>query len=160
MRIFVLEMAVKTKAKRKGKEELESLKRLAYEFFMGSDKTQKEIAGIVGISEPTMVSWVELGKWDELRSFEKASNASQIKRIKLKIFALTDPGAKGDEGKNADAAAKWAAVLAQLEQKKVSIPNMINVFKQFDSWLFSDDPELAKAVSVKQNKFLIEQANG
>jgi transposase len=140
---------------RKSKVELEKLKKLAYELFFNTEKTQKEIADIVGVSEVTLSNWVADNKWGEMKSMEKASRGATIRKIHERIFHLS----QNDDVNSSDAASKWAAVLEKIEQRKITLPNKVNVFKDFDTWLFGKDPELAKKVSEYQYQYLLEGLN-
>lgn len=139
-------------AGRKSKEELEKLKSLARDLYFNTDYTQKQIGEIVGISEQSLSKWADEGKWADLKAMEKASRTSTIKRIHEKLLRL----AENDDEKSADAASKWAAVLEKLQDKKLTVPNRINVFKEFDTWLLKRNPELAKRVSQLQYEFILE----
>lgn len=137
----------------KTKAELEKLKKLAYHLFFNSDKTQVEIADIVGVSPQTMNKWVGDDKWAELKALEKVSRGATIKRIHDRIFKLSE----SEDPRAADDASKWASVLEKIENKKVTVPNMANTFKEFDTWLFGVDSELAKQVAKHQYEFLLSK---
>lgn len=139
-------------AARKTKQELEKLKSLACDLYLTTDYTQKYIAEIVDVSEVTICKWCEEGKWDELKAMEKASRNGTIKRIHERIFKLSE----SDEPTSADMASKWAATLEKLQDKKLTVPNRVNVFKEFSTWLLKRDPELAKTVVKLQYQFILE----
>lgn len=148
--------AMAAQSKPKTKEQLEQLKGLAYELFMNTDKTQKEIADRVGVSEKTMCKWVEEGKWAELKALEKVSKGATIRNIHKRIFELSE----SDDPAAADRASKWGVVLEKLDQKKVSVPNIINVCRELEMWLYPQNPELAKALNKYSDLFIKERANG
>jgi transposase len=145
-------MKTKERRARKTKSELEALKSLAYEWFMNADKTQKEIAEIIGVSEATMSTWSSDGRWDELKALERASRGGTVRNLMKRIF---EESQKDDP--DADKISKLAASLEKLEQKKVTVPNIISVFMGFGSWLYKVDPDLAKKITSYQNQYVEEK---
>lgn len=138
---------------KKTKGQLEGLKTLAYEWFMNTDKTQKEIADIIGVSEKSLSDWASTGRWDEIKSFEKASRGGAVRNILKRLF---EESQKDDA--DADKIAKFSSALEKLEVKKITVPNIINIFMVFGKWLYPQNPELAKQVTVLMNKFVMEKA--
>lgn len=137
---------------RKNKQELEQLKRLAYEWFMNTDKTQKEIADIIGVSEVTMSKWVADGNWDEIKALETASRGATIRNLLKRIFEESQK-----EDPDADKIAKLTSALEKLDQKKITVPNTINIFMAFGKWLYPRNPEQAKQFTMLMNDFIKEK---
>lgn len=144
-----------TKTKRKNKAALETLKKLAYEWVMNSDKTQKEIADIVGVSEVTMSKWATDGRWEELKAYEAASRGGACRNILKKIFEESQK-----EDCDADKIAKYSSALERLENKSITVPNIINIFIEFGNWLYPKDPEASKKLTNYMNLYVEEKVSG
>lgn len=144
----------KTKKVGKSKELRDALKRLAYEWFMNTAKTQKEIADIVGVTAVTMNAWVKDGKWAEIKGMETASRGSSIRNLLKRIFEESQK-----EDPDADKLAKLSTTLERLENKKITIPNIINIFMDFGKWLYPRNPDLAKSLTIEMNEFVKEKVS-
>jgi hypothetical protein len=135
------------------KSQRESQKEAAQQLFMNG-MTQKEIASIVGKTEATIGKWVKDGKWDTLRSSQRGSQAAVLSNLYKRLEALTD-----NEKASADEIAKIASAIEKLSDDKLSLPIIINVFKDFTSYAFSKNAELAKQINTLQNEYVTEKLN-
>lgn len=143
----------KEKRIRKTKTELEALKQLAQTWFMNTDKSQKEIADIIGVSEVTLSAWAGDGRWAELKAFENASRGGAVRNILKQIFQESQ-----SDKCDADKIAKLSSALERLEQKKITVPNIINIFMDFGKWLYPKNAQMAKDLTKLMNEFVMEKA--
>lgn len=143
MSIFVLDMA-KESLGNKDKE------RLAFDLYCNTDKSQKDICEIVGWSEKTFTAHKLKGNWEELKSASSITAQKIIRNLYQRLHDLTVEGKVLD----ADKIIKLANTIEKLSDRRTSISNVMNVFKEFTSWLMERDSELAKAVNEQQKAFI------
>lgn len=129
---------------------------LALDLFMHTDKTQKEIAEIVSVAEPTIRKWKEKGKWEELKAAQTLTAGKIIRQIYQRLDALTQEGAPLD----ADKIIKLANSIEKLSDRNATLSQTINVFKDFTTWLMERNPELGKQVNDLQKQFIYLKING
>lgn len=141
-----------------GKDKLsnEEKKALGYDLFMNTDKTQNEICQIIKITPQTFTRWKQDGLWEELKGATTITAGNIITNIYKKMFEMTQVPDKI----NADALAKLARVIEVVSEKKYTLSQVINVFKEFINWLFPKDPELAKAINKFMKEWVDELING
>lgn len=130
-------------------------KSIALELYLETDKSQKEIALIVGCTEKTFTNWKLSGDWELL----KQAQTITAKNIITNIYnAAHKESLKEDP--NADKMIKYANSIEKLQNKKVTIAQIINVFKDYTIFAFSENPELAKLNNVLQRKYIEFKVNG
>ncbi|MDY3352306.1 helix-turn-helix domain containing protein [Riemerella anatipestifer] len=127
----------------------EDKKAVALDLFLDTDKTQKEIAEIVGVTEKTLTKWKLEGEWDKIKSASTITARNIIDNIYLKMHELSQ-----SDKLEADKLIKLASTIEKLSDKKVTISQIINVFKDFTTWAFGEDPELAKQINLLQKKYV------
>ena len=125
-------------------------KRLALDWYMHTEKSQKEIAEIVGVSQVTLSKWVNDGAWEEQKLLETASKGAAIKGLYKRLLDLTKEGSPDD-------ISKIAASIEKIGDKRATIPNIINVFIAFGNWAMERDPELAKLITSLQTEYIREK---
>ncbi|HUH35137.1 MAG TPA: hypothetical protein VL022_04825 [Moheibacter sp.] len=124
-------------------------KAIALDLFMDTDKTQKEIAEIVQVTEKTIGKWKTDGDWELLKNATSITARNIIDNLYKRAFELSEnPNSKPDD------IIKIANSIEKLSNKKITVSQIINVFKDFTSWAFGQDPELAKAINLLQKKFI------
>lgn len=124
-------------------------KAIALDLFMDTDKTQKEIAEIVQVTEKTIGKWKTDGDWELLKNATSITARNIIDNLYKRAFELSgNPNSKPDD------IIKIANSIEKLSNKKITVSQIINVFKDFTSWAFGQDPELAKAINLLQKKFI------
>jgi len=124
---------------------------IAFDLYMNTDKTQKEICEIVGWTEKTFTDNKEKGEWEALKGATTITAANIIKKLYLKLEVLVDA-----EKIDADALIKVTKSIEFLSNKKVTVSHHINCAKEFTTWLFAKKPELAKDVNRFQRDFINE----
>lgn len=133
----------------------EDKKALAYELFMETDKTGKEISSIVGVTEKTYGNWKAAGDWELRKQAQTITAKNIVANLYQKAYELSL-----QEKVDADKLVKLANTIEKLSNKKVTISHIINVFKDFTTWAFSENPELAKQINVMQRKYVDFKVNG
>lgn len=133
----------------------EDKKALAQQLFLETDKTQKEIAAIAQITEKTLTKWKNGGDWELLRQAQTVTSANLISNLYQKAYDLSL-----EDKIDADKLVKLANTIEKLSNKKVTVSNIINVFKEFTSWAFGENPELAKQINLLQRKYVDHKING
>lgn len=143
-----------TMAKKKGMSN-EDKKAIAYDLFLSTDKTQKEICQIVTVTETTFTRWKQDGDWELARQAQTITANNIITNLYQKAYDLSLA-----EVIDADKMIKIANSIEKLSNKKITISNIINVFKEFTSFAFNEDADLAKQINVLQRKFVDHKING
>lgn len=133
----------------------EDKKALAQQLFLDTDKIQKEIAAIAQVTEKTLTKWKNEGDWELLRQAQTVTSANLISNLYQKAYDLSL-----EEKIDADKLVKLANTIEKLSNKKVTVSNIINVFKEFTSWAFGENPELAKQINLLQRKYVDHKING
>jgi transcription initiation factor TFIIIB Brf1 subunit/transcription initiation factor TFIIB len=126
----------------------------ALDLFLYTDKTQKEIAEILDVSEKTISKWAASENWDELKGASSVTAAKIVTKLYKKLDELADA-----DKLDTDALIKTARTIEALTDNRVTIPQTINAFKEFTSWLFTKDSELAKMINDKQMDYIRELAS-
>ncbi len=128
---------------------------LALDLYLNTDKSQKEICEIIGWSQKTFTNYKEKNNWAELRSASALTPSKIIKRLYQRLDQLTEEGRE----LNADSIIKVAKSIESIKDNKTSISAIINTFKEFTTFLMSQDPEFAKKVNVYQKSFVNHKIN-
>lgn len=126
----------------------------ALDLFLYTDKTQKEIAEILDVSEKTISVWAASENWDELKGASSVTSAKIVSKLYKKLDELADA-----DRLDTDALIKTARTIEALTDNRVTISQFINAFKEFTSYLFTKDSELAKKVNNHQMDFIRELAS-
>ncbi|WP_241279765.1 hypothetical protein [Chryseobacterium cucumeris] len=122
---------------------------IAQDLFMDTDKTQKEIAAIVHVTEKTLTKWKTDGDWDMLKNASTVTARKIIENLYKRSYDLSlDPKSKPDD------IIKLALSIEKLSNKRVTISQIINVFKDFIAFAFKDNAELAKEINLMQKKYV------
>lgn len=129
--------------------------RLAYDLYINTDKTQKEICAIVGWTEKTFTDHKNKGSWEELKSASEITAQKIIRNLYQRLHDLTEEG----KTLEADKIIKLTKSIESLADRRATISHTINVFKEFTSWLMEKDANLAKEVNVRQKEFLDYKIN-
>lgn len=141
-------------AKKKGMSN-DDKKALALELYLETDKSQKQICAIVGMTEKTFTTWKVDGNWELLKEASTITVKNIISNLYTKAYELSLA-----DKVDADKLVKLANTIEKLQNKKVTISHIINVFKEFTTWAFSENPELAKEINVLQQKYVDFKING
>ncbi|WP_185269162.1 hypothetical protein [Elizabethkingia anophelis] len=122
---------------------------IAQDLFLETDKTQKEIAQIVHVTEKTLTKWKNEGDWETLKNASTVTARKIIDNLYKRAYALSeDPKSKPDD------IIKIANSIEKLSNRKVTVSQIINVFKDFISYAFNQNAELAKEINLLQKKYV------
>lgn len=127
---------------------------IALDLYLNTDKSQKEICEIVDWSEKTFGTNKEKHMWDALKGASTITAQNIISQLYLKLEAIVY-----EDKINPDALIKVAKSIEMLSNKKVTISQHINCAKEFCTWAFGIDPELAKKINKLQSQFITEKAS-
>lgn len=141
------------KPSRLKKSDLELLKSKAEALYIDTNLSQKQIAEIVKVSPQTMSKWATEGdpNWDELRKLKSVGRPQALKKLYTKLIALAD-----NDTDNADSIIKITNAIEKLSDRKITIPNTINVMMKFAEYALKHDLELAKQINTLQKGFIEE----
>ena len=129
---------------------------LALDLYLNTDKTQKEICELIGWNERTFSQNKAKYKWEELKS------ATQLtaQKITVNIYRRLEEATKEGTSLDPDKIIKLAKSIEYLNEKKTTVAQAINVFKEFTAELMAEDPEFAKKVNEAQKKYILKRING
>jgi hypothetical protein len=131
------------KADNKAKSEI------AYDLFINTDKSQKEICALIGWTERTFTKYKRDGLWEEQKSALKLTPGKIILNIYKRMHEISETG-----NPDADKLIKLANTLEKLLDKKTTISQAMSVFKEFTTFLWDQDPEFAKQNNIYQQQFV------
>lgn len=127
---------------------------LAERMFVEEGLTAKAIADATDMSEQTIGRWRKDGNWDEKRKQFLQAPQNIKKAITEELQRLTS----GYEAQ-LDMKAINAAIKAQREiSDEIGVQVVYSVFKEFDNWMASQDPEQAVKFLEWHKLFLIHKA--
>lgn len=127
---------------------------LAERMFVEEGLTAKAIADATDMSEQTIGRWRKDGNWDEKRKQFLQAPQNIKKAITEELQRLTS----GYEAQ-LDMKAINAAIKAQREiSDEIGVQVVYSVFKEFDNWMASQDPEQAIKFLEWHKLFLINKA--
>jgi transposase-like protein len=119
-------------------------KELALALYLNTDKTQKEIAGSVGISERSMSKWVVDGEWEIQKTALSITGKSLIAAFYNQLNELNeairarDKGSRYPTSEEADIMSKIKASIIAID-KKNNLSTYVEVFEEFTNWLRVND---------------------
>lgn len=137
-----------------GRMNLSDKKAMAQELTLNTDKTGKEIAQIVKITEKTYSKWKREGDWDLLKQASTVTAANIINNLYKQAHDLSL-----EDAVNADKLVKIANTIEKLSNRRTTVSSIINVFKDFTSWAYGQEPELAKQINDLQRKYVDYKIN-
>lgn len=111
--------------------------------------TQKEIAKRVGTSEVTLSKWVNTEGWEKVRFDSDFQKRENLKKLLIQLKDHNDSIMNREEGlrsptsKEMDVTIKLTGAIKNLESER-TIPQVVDVMKDYFDWLRSRDLEEAK----------------
>ena len=139
-----------------GKKELsiEDKKAIAYDLYMNTQLSQKEICAKIKITAATFTAWKKKYDWEVHKQAFSITAQNIISNLMQKAYELSTA-----EKINPDGVLKIVKSIEGLSANKVTISNIINVFKDFTKWEFERNPELAKKINVEMKAFVDDKIN-
>jgi transcriptional regulator with XRE-family HTH domain len=129
------------------KKAIEEKKKIARECYMNG-MLQKDIAVKIGVSENSLSSWVEKGRWATMRAGVSITRPELVNKALGAVNKLLDQiYESGDPEmicKLPDQLAKFASFIDKLD-KKANVVSTIDVFIAFNKWIryrAEFDPEI------------------
>ena len=139
---------------RKSKAELRRLRSIAEDYYIRMNKTQKEIAGLIGVTEQTIGIWKkgDPGEktWDE-RKRDAEMTPGKLRELILNEAHKVVKGERSDV--NADQLSKFMAALDRVD-KQVNPHTAMSLFMMFDEWLNKIDHDKAVEVTKLHMEFM------
>lgn len=135
-------------------------KEMAERMFIEEGMTAKAISAILDVSEQTLSRWrkgYEIDgekSWDDRRA-EFVTSPHKIREVLMRELKTVAEGGKSTV--DADSLAKISKVLETISDR-ISIQVIFSVFKEFDSWMASQDPEVAIQFLEWHKMFLLHKA--
>lgn len=139
------------KTVRKKKSELEQLRQKAEGLFMDTDLSQKEIAGLLGITEVTLSKWANPDgdtPWEEIRKLKSVGRPQALRKLYERLMQQVE------DKENSDSVYKTLLIIKELEDKRIVLPDVINTMKDFSTFVLSVDVEMAKKLIHFQSQFI------
>jgi hypothetical protein len=140
---------------------------LAEELYINTDMSQKEICAIVGWTEKTFSENKKKHSWEELKAANTITPNKLIAEMYSHISDLLSEQKKAREEKDTkkvksigDEISKLSSAIEKMSNKKTTIPQYMNVFKEYTTFLIKKDAELAKKNNEYQSLFIQEKING
>lgn len=129
---------------------------VAQTLYLMTEKSQKEICGVVGWTEKTFTEQKQKGKWNELRDTKSLTRQQIISMLHTQTFKLVD-SAKNENrllsAREIDSIAKLAASIDKLE-KKASLETYIEIFEEYNKWLMVENMNFAQINNHHQDLFI------
>ena len=129
---------------------------VARTLFLMTEKSQKEIAEVVGWTEKTFTEQKQKGLWREMRDTKSLTKQQIISMLHTQTFKLIE-GAKDENrllsAREIDSVAKLTASIDKLE-KKATIETYIEVFEEYNKYLMSVNVDFAQRNNQYQDGFI------
>ena len=123
------------------------------------DAPIKEVAATVGADEVIVRSWIQEGRWDEIKRSLLISRAAQLERFYSAIDSIYQEAK--DKGvnlsiKDVDLINKYTTSIKNLEAE-TAVCYIVQVAEMFTSWLLRKDAALAQMVTAQFDAFITDQ---
>lgn len=174
-------MATKRIRKKKlSKREYDKLKVTAYELVVVQNQEQKEVARILNLTEATLSSWAQEGKWKELREARMQCQTTETDNLRKLISIISkqridieqrisDAIHNGDIKEEAilrkqasalsDEMSKHNKVLQTLENKNYSLGVFIDIMDEIFDTLRVQDKDLWTKTANFQSELIRKKIN-
>lgn len=136
-------------AKKKRELSNEDKKTIAYDLYMNTQMSQKEICERVIITEATFTAWKQKHDWEIHKQAFSITANNIVANLMEKAHNMSL-----EQKVDADALIKIVKSIESLTDKKITVSNIINVFKDFTTWAFDVDPEAAKQINKLQKGYI------
>jgi hypothetical protein len=134
-------------------------KELAKLLFTNNDCSPKEIAARTAVTESTINKWIIEGNWETLKHSLLLTKDLQLRLFYQQLGNLNNAVMQGvgyPTTKEADVQKKLTASIHALETE-TNIAQVIQVAKDFTTWLPNDDMELVKTILLLFDSYIKQQ---
>lgn len=128
---------------------------LAYQLYMNSSVTFKEVAERVGVTQKTLSKWAEDGGWKEEKAARSVTKPKLLKNFYHQILKIQEAADQEDRPLNyqeADQLNKLANSVEKIEKDNLS--TYVRVLEGYNNWLKDVDLELAQKNVEYMTEFL------
>lgn len=134
-----------------GKKQLsnEEKRTIAYDLYMNTSLSQKEICIKVKITEATFSTWKKKYNWEIHKQAFSITAQNIVSNLMEKAYKMSE-----DKDASPDGILKLVKAIEGLTANKVTISNIINVFKEFTTFEFDRNPDLAKQINSEMKVFV------
>lgn len=127
---------------------------VAEQLYMSGQYSNEEIADILGLHTNTISNWVTEGSWKLLKGAGDSARGQIVNNTLLRIQKLTETVEGENPAKNADEILKLTKVVESFSPNKLSVSSQIETMKQFMSYLYEQDHQLAKMINDYSREFV------
>lgn len=128
--------------------------------YLAGTLTQKDIATRISVTEKTLMRWIAVGKWDNLKKSLLTTKQNQLSFLYDQLDFLNTEIAKRDFkvalGKEADTIIKLTAAINRLETE-TSVGDTVEVARHFIEFVRPQDLELAKKITNLFDVYIISK---
>ena len=133
-------------------------KKLAYELFMSTDLTQKEISKRVRVTEKTLSAWVNDGGWQIQKAALNITPRKTIAGYLMQLEKMRETISAREESPwptsgESDVIMKISKSMKML-QRDLTLTDFINSFEQLFKFINTSNPKLARELLDFQNEFV------
>ncbi len=131
----------------------------ARSLYIKEDISIRDIALKVSADEVIVRSWIQEGRWSEIKRSLLTSKAMQLDyfyRALESITSRTVAGQAFDNLKDVDLIVKYTTAIKNLESE-TGIASIVQVAEVFTTWLLRRDPELSRKITPQFDAFIREQ---
>lgn len=145
----------------KGKDSLEQRRNHAYDVYMTTAKSHKDIAALVGVSVDSLGRWINEKGWRQEKAARSVTKEKVIGNLLTQIKNLQDNINSRDQkwptAGEADTITKLSNTIDTLSGK-LSLPLYIESLSEFLKFLHEAKPVLSKEVADYVNAFVQSKA--
>lgn len=135
-------------------------RKLAREYFLTTDKTQAEIADIVGVNQKTIREWKQEEDWELQKAATNITPRKTIAGFYMQLETLRkiiddrEQGKNFPDSKESDIIMKISKSIKML-QKSLTLTDYINAFEDLTKFGLNIDPELTKKFTDIMREFVL-----
>lgn len=141
------------------KQELENLRVAAKTLFTKDNKTAKDIAELLGVTEKTIGAWKAEGNWETVRTGIFRTKEKQLERLMLQLSQFNDAieakedGKRFPDSKESDALKKLTSAIKDIETE-LNIGLIIDVAIEITNWMRTRDFKKSQEIAEVFDEYL------